>query len=251
MTVQRRFDVVTFDFWDTLIVADGPATRAARRTTMLGLLAEMGHQVTPHEIDAAFDATVAVYNQHWADNRQFTADEAAHHVADLLGRDLSAADRERLADAFAAASEAVPHELTPNVAPTLERLRTCGVRLAIICDVGLTPSPVLRRYLAGHDVLDRFDHWSFSDEVGVYKPSPEIFAHALDGLGGVDPARAAHVGDLRRTDVAGARAFGMTSVRYAGSNDDAPGDDEHPDGYAEADHVIDDHADLFDVLGLV
>ena len=65
-------------------------------------------------------------------------------------------------------------------------------------------------------LLGYFDHWSFSDEVGWYKPAPEIFRHALDGLGGVAPERAAHVGDLRRTDVAGARAMGMTAVRYRG-----------------------------------
>ena len=250
MAVGRQFDVVTFDFWDTLIVADTPATRAARRAAIFDLLVDLGHEVTLAEIDAAFDAAVAAYNEHWAANRQFTAEHGAYLVAEVLGRDLAPADRKLLARAFADATEAVPHELTGNVAPTLDRLHARGVRLAIICDVGLTPSPVLRRYLAGHGVLDRFDYWSFSDEVGVYKPAPEIFAHALDGLGGVDPARAAHVGDLRRTDVAGARAFGMTSVRYAGSNDDAPGDDEHPDAYAEADHVIDDHADLLDVLGL-
>ena len=59
-----------------------------------------------------------------------------------------------------------------------------------------------------------------------------------------DPTRAAHVGDRRRTDVAGARALGMVSVRYAGWSDDPP------ENGPEADHVLTDHRDLCAALGL-
>jgi FMN phosphatase YigB (HAD superfamily) len=37
----------------------------------------------------------------------------------------------------------------------------------------------------------------------------------------VPPRHIAHVGDRRRTDVAGAQALGMTAVRYTGVFDDA------------------------------
>jgi len=81
-----------------------------------------------------------------------------------------------------------------------------------------------------------FSGWGFSDEVGTYKPAPEIFAAAL-GMLGADAAEAVHVGDLRRTDIAGARAMGMGSIRYRGLADDlGPG--------PEADFVIDDHREL-------
>jgi FMN phosphatase YigB (HAD superfamily) len=123
-------------------------------------------------------------------------------------------------------------------------LSDAGLRLGIICDVGMTPSTSLRDILEHHGLLSLFDHWSFSDEVGHYKPSPAIFAHALDGLGGVDPSRAAHVGDLRRTDIAGALAFGMTAVRYTGAFDDVEG--EGP----EAPFVVASHDDLPGVLGI-
>jgi FMN phosphatase YigB (HAD superfamily) len=110
----------------------------------------------------------------------------------------------------------------------------------------MTPSTILRRHLERHGLLGAFDHWSFSDEVGTYKPDPRIFAHALAGLGGVLPHRAAHVGDLRRTDIAGARASGMTAVRYTGVFDDPPAD-ELPEGH----HIVNDHADLVATLGAV
>ncbi len=140
--------------------------------------------------------------------------------------------------------------LTGNIEETLVALKERGLRLGIICDVGLTPSNVLRDYLAAHGVLDLFDHWSFSDEVGCYKPARAIFDHALAGLGGIDPARAAHVGDLRRTDIAGARAMGMTAVRYRGANDDPAGVDPAGESLPEGHHVIDDHTQLLAALDL-
>jgi putative hydrolase of the HAD superfamily len=121
----------------------------------------------------------------------------------------------------------------------------------------MTASDVLRDYLDHAGVLDLFDHWSFSDEVGVYKPDPRIFEHALDGLGVTDPARAVHVGDLRRTDVAGARASGLATVRYCGRHDDGAtvpeGGPEAATGQMliDADAVVADHAHLPTVLGVV
>jgi len=47
-----------------------------------------------------------------------------------------------------------------------------------------------------------------SGAVGVEKPDPRIFALALDACG-VRPEAAVHVGDSRRTDVAGALAAGI------------------------------------------
>lgn len=51
-----------------------------------------------------------------------------------------------------------------------------------------------------------------------------------------------HVGDLRRTDVAGAKAVGMGTVRFRGVHDD---DSEGP----EADAVIDHLHELVSLLG--
>ena len=132
----------------------------------------------------------------------------------------------------------------PGVRECLTTLRHAGVRVGIICDIGLTPSPVVRDLLARHQLLDLFDDMVFSDDVGVYKPDRAIFAHALTGLGKTDFSRAAHVGDRRRTDVAGALAVGMTAVRYNAIFDDfAP-------GTPDADIVINELARLPEALGV-
>jgi FMN phosphatase YigB (HAD superfamily) len=119
------------------------------------------------------------------------------------------------------------------------------VRIGIVCDVGFMPSWRLRDELGRHGVLGCFDHWSFSDEVGVYKPDARIFRHALAGLGHVEPHRAAHIGDIRRTDMAGARNMGMRAVRFAGVHDD----DDETSG-PEGDAVVTDYGALLPALGL-
>ena len=118
------------------------------------------------------------------------------------------------------------------------------MRVGIICDIGLTPSLVVRQLLARHMLLELFDDMAFSDDVGVYKPDPAIFTQALAGLGETDFSRGAHIGDRRRTDVAGALAVGMTAVRY-----NAIFDDLAPDT-PEADVVIDNLARLPEALGV-
>jgi putative hydrolase of the HAD superfamily len=246
--VSRSIRVVTFDYWNTLIAAPGEEAHRKRIQHWLDVLAEAGHERTPEEVAAGFTASWAGFNQAWRENRQFvTADSVATvlEALDLVGE---AQVAEMLIQDYAAGAVEPDLRPTPNIGDALETLRSAGVKVGIICDVGVTPSVALRAKLESFGLLDFFDHHSFSDDVGTYKPDPAIFAHALDGLGGADPAEAAHVGDLRRTDVAGANGVGWTSVRYTGIFDDDGVQDEVQD--IEADHVVADHADLPAALGL-
>jgi putative hydrolase of the HAD superfamily len=258
----RPLDAITFDFWDTLVHApEAAVTRGERRSRIVVALGAGGFDVDHDEVGRVLAVVRDTFDQHWAANRQFTGRDGTRVLLDALDLDVDDATRQRVYDAFVGTDLPWIPNLTPNVADTLRALKALGLRIGIICDVGLSPSTILRSYLEHHGVLDLFDHWSFSDEVGAYKPDPMIFAHALEGLGGIEPARAAHIGDLRRTDVVGSRAFGMVSVRYRGSNDDVhrpgEGDRSIPSAMTptetdlhEADHVISDHARLLDVLGL-
>jgi HAD superfamily hydrolase (TIGR01509 family) len=254
--VARPPDAVTFDFWDTLVGTSTSGTRAARRAALGPVLAELAPQVDDDALTVALDAAVQRFTDHWHANVQFTATDGARAVVDALGVNLNGEALDRFVTAFLESAVDLRPDLTPQVVETLTALRAADVRLGIVCDVGLTSSAVLRTYLDHHQVLELFDHWSFSDEVGVYKPDPAIFHHALGGLGGVEPARAVHVGDLRRTDVAGARAVGMVTVRYSGRNDDCGGMAEPATGGnpgvadPDADAVISDHSHLPTLLGI-
>jgi putative hydrolase of the HAD superfamily len=153
---------------------------------------------------------------------------------------LEGAAREMVAEAFLGAGRRVELEFAAGIQACLEGLRARGIRLGIVCDVGFSGGELLRELLDAGGLLGNFGGWAFSDEVGHYKPAPEIFEAALEALG-AEAGEAMHVGDLRRTDVAGAAALGMTTVRYRGLNDES-------EDMAEADFVIDAHDELLDVI---
>jgi putative hydrolase of the HAD superfamily len=210
----------------------------------LGILEDTGFACERQQLDAAFQATWERYVAAWQANEQYRAAEAAEAIVVSLGFEVPGDLLRALVDAFVDAGRGADLHLVDHVPTCLRRLKAANVRIGIVCDVGWTGSPILREHLARHGVLDLFDHWSFSDEVGAYKPSAVIFEHALAGLGGVAPEVAAHVGDLRRTDIAGARAMGMTSVRFTGVFDDDS--QQEP----EAHLVVASHAELPGALGL-
>lgn len=236
-----RFDAVTFDYWNTLMRIPESGQWDRRIDSFTDVLVAEGHGVTQADIVEAFAAMRELHEQAWIDNRQHGAAEAVEDVLIAAGVEAEPVVVEQLVEltvTHGTSDDAVP---TDGIAEALVALKDAGLRIGIVCDVGITGSPTLRGHLEHHGLLGYFDHWSFSDEVGVYKPDPQIFRHALDGVG-AEPARTAHIGDLRRTDAGGARAMGMTSVRYRGAYEDP--DTHLPD----ADHVIDHHAQLAALL---
>jgi putative hydrolase of the HAD superfamily len=240
------YDAVTFDYWHTIFRAPDPSESKGRRAEWVAaVLRRFELEIADVQLREAIDGVARAAHQSWIDNRQYYAAEASADLLELLEIEAEAELLDAVITSFNGGDEPPVVEPTVNIDLALTGLRARGLRVGIVCDVGMAPSTLLRRHLESHGLLAHFDHWSFSDEVGVFKPHPAIFEHALSGLGVDDPTRAVHVGDLRRTDVAGAQAMGMTAVRYRGSNDD-PGEPGDPEG----DHVIDDHADLVHVLGL-
>jgi len=126
---------------------------------------------------------------------------------------------------------------------TLDALSAANIRLGLVCDTGFTPGRVVRRLLEEAGLADHLEVLGFSDEVGVPKPGSEIFAKVLAELG-VRPPEAIHVGDLKRTDIAGAHDMGMHAARFKGVHDDKS-------DFVEAEVVINDHRQLLEVIGLV
>jgi FMN phosphatase YigB (HAD superfamily) len=232
---------VTFDYWNTLVRATDP-TAQWRVDRWRALIVDRGLDADDAQIRAAFGVAWETHSDAWRRNEQLSGERFATLAIDALPIDVSGELRTELAHAFTTEGSANEFVLCEGAAETVHALHRAGIPLGIICDVGITPSVGLRRLLARFGLLDCFAGWSFSDEVGWYKPAREIFEHALGYLG-VDSAGVAHVGDLRRTDVVGARAMGMTSVRYRGAADDVS------DG-PEGDIVVDHHDRLIDALGL-
>ena len=107
----------------------------------------------------------------------------------------------------------------PDVFPTLEKLGSAGVKLAIISNWDERLRPLLHALrLASY-----FDPIIISCEVGCCKPSPGIFQTTADKLG-LPPQEILHVGDNPENDADGARAAGFQAcLLLRGSQTSGPG----------------------------
>ncbi|MFL5736332.1 MAG: HAD family hydrolase [Actinomycetota bacterium] len=99
-----------------------------------------------------------------------------------------------------------PEDLYPDVKPALERLAG-RYRLGVLAN-----QPSIVRSALERDGVDRFfDVWGVSDDLGLSKPDPRLFEHALSAAG-AEPSRTAMVGDRFDYDMVPARAAGMHTV---------------------------------------
>lgn len=233
-------EAVTFDFWNTIAQVPEGAMPAARRRAVAAACEECGLAVEAALLEASLEEVRLRWESSWGEGVHLHPEEGAEMLVRALGAEGEGGAR--VAEAFLGAIREVELELAPGIGAALEGLGARGIGIGIVCDVGFSGGEMLRELLAREGLLEHFDGWSFSDETGHYKPAPQAFEAALDALG-ARPGEAVHVGDLRRTDVAGASALGMKTVRYRGMQDDA---DEA--GGVEADFVLDNHLEL---VGLV
>ena len=88
----------------------------------------------------------------------------------------------------------------------ISQLRIGGIRVAVVSNSDGSVRESLSR--AGFDGL--FEFVVDSHEVGLAKPDPAIFVHALERLG-LDPAAAWYVGDSIFHDVGGGIAAGLAA----------------------------------------
>ncbi len=96
-------------------------------------------------------------------------------------------------------------ELYDDALPTLDELRRAGLKLGLVSNTSRDLDAFVRHF--GIDV----DAWISSGSHGKVRPSPLIFAAALDMLG-VVAAEAVKVGDSLEDDIEGARACGLRAI---------------------------------------
>jgi putative hydrolase of the HAD superfamily len=163
------------------------------------------------------------------DDPEFTAryrelmlgDVARRPYADVL-RELGVADPDAFIDAEHEAWRPA-HAVLGSAQALLDSLRSRGLKTGLVANSWPDPARLLRADVEAFGLADLLDVIVFSEEVGVAKPSPEIFLHALGKLG-VEPEDAVFVGDGLVNDVQGAAQVGMVSVQALWFRaDDTPG----------------------------
>lgn len=113
---------------------------------------------------------------------------------------------ERMAHRFQAVRRGL-HIVYPDVRPVLSALAT-NYRLGLVTN-GLA---CLQRYkLEASGLQEYFQTVVIAGEIGIAKPDPAVFEHALDRLG-VCACEAVMIGNSLRSDIAGAQGVGLHTI---------------------------------------
>lgn len=102
------------------------------------------------------------------------------------------------------------HFLLPHVEETLNTLSDHSEMAIITNGLARVQNPRFETCSIKH----HFDALVISEELGVAKPDPEIFAHTCDLMGWDDPSQVLMVGDNYACDVQGAADFGMQTCWF-------------------------------------
>ena len=200
------------------------------------MLERLGADVPVEEFVRLYKASAVEAERWWRDEHRgyTTADRIRWLLAQL------AIERPEECEHIARAVVEIDDSLTAVPPPLLdgaaEGIHTLASRfkLGIISDTGFVSGRAQDRLLAQDGLLEHFSATVYSVDVGHAKPRPEPFHRALERLG-VSPGDAIHVGDIERTDIAGALSVGMRAVRL---------DQMRPGGSSDAEYVATSYEDL-------
>ncbi len=231
---------ITFDFWGTLYRYES-SDRERRAVMLRGLLLQAGYDRPLAQLLAANDLAWQRWALIWA--REHRTEDARFWLQTFL-QSVEAALPPALFEEAVERLEAVvmePYVRPVEGAPALLEAVAAHYPVGLISDTALTPGRLIRARLERDGLLRYFHHLTFSDELGRSKPHPFVFAHTLEALG-ASAVDSVHIGDIRRTDIAGAHGVGMRAVRFAGVFDDR--DERWPEG----DAVAFSYAEVADIL---
>ena len=212
---------LTIDFWNTMVVArtNGRRRQSQRLDYLLGVVQARRPKATEETVREAYRAAARRWDTAWKQqNAMPTASELVRSIWEVLDLDVEEAQHR---EAVRVIEEGVLFG-PPDFAEGLEDALAWAAsryRLGIISDTMFSPGRVIRRLLDRRSVLHYFDAFIFSDETGFSKPDVRAFEQAGTALG-VAVSDMAHIGDLRRTDVAGAQTAGLKAILFTGVHED-------------------------------
>ncbi len=210
---------VLLDALGTLVFFEDPYGALAEE------LAARGAPVAREEARRAMRAEIAYYRAHHdeASDPAGLADLRAR-CAEVVRDELPPPARDLPHDdLLAALLGALRFRAFAEVPGALRALRGRGHPLVVVSNWDVS----LHGVLAQTGLAELLDAVVTSAELGVAKPDPAVFAHAL-GLVGAGPEGVLHVGDSLEADVEGARAAGLRPVLVVRDGASGPA----PDGVA-------------------
>jgi HAD superfamily hydrolase (TIGR01662 family) len=209
---NRLFDVVLFDLGNTLIYfdCDDESVFARMDAAMVDSLQASGLKLDHGSFLKQYRERLDMYEAER--DSEFIEHSTTFIIRSLLTEAGLAQPDQSLIKTAMKARYAVSQaywKLEEDTCPVLEVLRAQGYRLGIVSNAGddddvqtLIDNARMRAY---------FDVIATSAAQGIRKPNPRIFLDVLARLG-VEPKRAAMVGDSLGADILGAQNVGLLAI---------------------------------------
>lgn len=198
-----RFDAVTFDAGGVLVLPD---------PTVLGpLLAYFGG-------DPSIDAHRRAHYAGMKAKSDVSASETSWDVYNDTYVDAVGVDAGDRAEAAEVLDRTRYHHTwrwpIPESRVALGRLEAAGVPMGVVSNASGQIEAMLAREVAQVGPGPHVEMRVIVDSlvVGVAKPDPSIFDHALPAFDGLEPARIAYVGDSVTMDIAASSAAGLHPI---------------------------------------
>lgn len=202
--------VVSYDVWRTLL--RGNASGRARQLALLAkLLGYSGGLETLQK--AKGEVSSELHHTTMMDGHHYGTEDRIARMAEVLGVSTpsTTAIQEFKGELAAVQAQFLPVLTDPELPAIFSAIRSRGIRIAVISNTNMTDGVVVHRVLAAHGLVPHYA--LYSDELGVAKPNPQIFAE-LVRRSSTEPEDIVHIGDSRRADVEGARAAGLAALLY-------------------------------------
>lgn len=195
-------EAVSFDIWGTLLDLNRYYAVVARKLSAIsGRPVEELYRLTLEAYREALRARLeGSFRRIVVDSAEFFSTRLGVQVEDLFTAVVASIEDPEVAELA-----------YPDAAEALEAVRSSGYRVAALGNVMFWPGMVTRYMLHRCGLLRYFHLTVFSDEVGLHKPSREVFEYVAQKLG-VELSSLVHVGDSVENDLAGAVVAGAKAV---------------------------------------
>lgn len=204
--------LVSFDIWGTLLRSNAAYRKLQRKV----IRDAIGFTGTPKEFHTlAREVYAEIDRDTEQSGRHFGMTERLLRITARSGTTMPS--QEALVGVKSELTELqrahMPHMTEPGLPELFRTLKASGKLLAVICNTNMTDGAVVHEALAHHGLAPYLDEEIYSNEIGIAKPDPQIFA-ALAQRFQIDREQIVHVGDNPITDVQGATTSGFGAILY-------------------------------------
>ncbi|MBU2512089.1 HAD family hydrolase [bacterium] len=212
--------VITFDLWDTVFIDDsdepkrkkmGLDPKPVERRNIVQNILEKSTSISREHINVAYNVTDTAFRHVWyQQNTTWTVAERLDVLLKGLGQKIPEEDFKEMVRLHEEMELDIMPDLAPNITEAIQELSK-KYKLAVISDAIFSPGRVLRGILENYGLLQYFESFVFSDEVGCAKPNPEVF-NIIAKHFKVKPSEIAHIGDREEKDIDGPHAVNAKAI---------------------------------------